>query len=50
MGDLFRTVLKVAGNENFVVNTRNTTGQNLLTPGQKVKIGWVASDARALDP
>ena len=50
MGDLFRTVLKVAGNENFVVKTRNTTGQNLLTPGQKVKIGWVASDARALDP
>ena len=50
MGDLFRTVLKVAGSEDFVIKSRNTLGQRVLRPGEKIKIGWAPADARALDP
>ena len=50
MGDLFRTVLKVAGHDDFVIKSRNTLGQRVLTPGEKIQIGWAPADARALDP
>jgi putative spermidine/putrescine transport system ATP-binding protein len=50
MGDLFRTVLKVAGHDDFVLKSRNTLGQRVLKPGEKIKIGWAPADARALDP
>ncbi len=50
MGDLFRTVLKVAGSDDFVIKSRNTLGQRVLVPGEKIKIGWAPQDARALDP
>ncbi len=50
MGDLFRTVLRVAGSEEFVIKSRNTLGQRVLVPGEKIKIGWAPQDARALDP
>jgi putative spermidine/putrescine transport system ATP-binding protein len=50
MGDILRTVLKVAGTDDFVMKMRNTLGQTKLTPGQKIKVGWHPQDARALDP
>ena len=50
MGDLFRTRLKVAGSEDFVIKSRNTAGQRVLKPGEVIKIGWAPQDARALDP
>ncbi len=50
MGDLFRTVLKVAGHDDFVIKSRNTAGQRVLVPGEKIRIGWAPQDARALDP
>lgn len=50
MGDLFRTRLRVAGHDDFVMKCRNILGQERLSPGQKVRIGWHPSDARALDP
>ena len=50
MGDLFRTVLKVAGHDDFVIKSRNTLGQRVLKPGEKIRIGWAPQDARALDP
>ncbi len=50
MGDLFRTRLKVAGSDEFVIKSRNTLGQRMLRPGEKIKIGWAPQDARALDP
>lgn len=50
MGDLFRTRLRVAGSEDFVIKARNTQGQRVLQPGEKIKIGWAPADARALDP
>lgn len=50
MGDLFRTRLRVAGSEDFVIKSRNAQGQRVLTPGEKIKVGWHPQDARALDP
>ncbi len=50
MGDMFRTRLKVAGSEDFVIKSRNTAGQRVLKPGEMIKIGWAPQDARALDP
>jgi len=50
MGDLFRTVLRVAGTDGFVIKSRNALGQRMLTPGEKIRIGWAPVDARALDP
>ena len=49
MGDIFRTRLRVAGNDNFIVKTRNAPDQVRLVPGAKIDIGWLPSDCRALD-
>ena len=49
MGDIFRTRLRVAGNEDFVVKTRNAPDQVRLKPGQQIEIGWLPEDCRALD-
>ncbi len=50
MGDTFRTRLKVAGSENFIMKCRNTIGQRRLARGETVRIAWAPEDARALDP
>jgi putative spermidine/putrescine transport system ATP-binding protein len=50
MGDSFRTRLKVAGSDDFVMKSRNTSGQRRLAPGERITIGWAPQDARALDP
>ncbi|MDB9904045.1 ABC transporter ATP-binding protein [Oceanospirillaceae bacterium] len=49
MGDMFRTRLRVAGNDNFIVKTRNAPDQVQLEPGAQIDIGWLPSDCRALD-
>ncbi|PWR03885.1 spermidine/putrescine ABC transporter ATP-binding protein [Meridianimarinicoccus roseus] len=49
MGDIFRTRLRVAGNDDFVVKTRNAPDQVRLKPGQQIEIGWLPEDCRALD-
>jgi putative spermidine/putrescine transport system ATP-binding protein len=49
MGDIFRTRLRVAGNDEFIVKTRNAPDQVRLEPGAQVEIGWLPSDCRALD-
>ena len=49
MGDTFRTRLRVAGNDEFIVKTRNAPDQVRLEPGSVVDIGWMPSDCRALD-
>ncbi len=49
MGDVFRTRLRVAGHDNFIVKTRNRADQVRLEPGQQIKIGWLPEDCRALD-
>ena len=49
MGDIFRTRLRVAGNEDFIVKTRNAPDQQRLEPGTQIDIGWLPQDCRALD-
>ncbi|SHK21081.1 putative spermidine/putrescine transport system ATP-binding protein [Shimia gijangensis] len=49
MGDIFRTRLRVAGNDEFVVKTRNAPDQVRLKPGTQIEIGWLPEDCRALD-
>ncbi len=49
MGDIFRYRLSVAGNEDFIVKTRNAPDALHLTAGQEIEIGWLPADCRALD-
>ena len=49
MGDIFRTRLRVAGNDDFVIKTRNAPDQARLRPGEQIEIGWLPQDCRALD-
>ncbi|WP_408637127.1 ABC transporter ATP-binding protein [Pseudosulfitobacter koreensis] len=49
MGDIFRTRLRVAGSDEFVIKTRNAPDQERLTPGTQIEIGWLPEDCRALD-
>ncbi|MEB8388848.1 ABC transporter ATP-binding protein [Rhodobacteraceae bacterium KMM 6894] len=49
MGDIFRTRLRVAGNDDFIVKTRNAPDQKRLKPGEQLEIGWLPQDCRALD-
>ncbi len=49
MGDVFRTRLSVAGNDDFIIKSRNAPDQVRLKPGQQVEIGWLPEDCRALD-
>ncbi|MFK7940340.1 MAG: ABC transporter ATP-binding protein [Roseovarius sp.] len=49
MGDIFRTRLRVAGSDDFVVKTRNAPDQVKLKPGETVEVGWLPQDCRALD-
>ena len=49
MGDVFRTRLKVAGNDDFIVKSRNSPNQLRLNPGETIEIGWLPKDCRALD-
>ncbi|MCW8842653.1 MAG: ABC transporter ATP-binding protein [Rhodobacteraceae bacterium] len=49
MGDIFRTRLRVAGNDEFIIKTRNAPDQVRLKPGETIEIGWLPEDCRALD-
>ena len=50
MGDALRTRLRVAGSDAFVMKRRNAGGERRLAPGERIRVGWDAQDARALDP
>ncbi|MGV6802700.1 MAG: ABC transporter ATP-binding protein [Ruegeria sp.] len=49
MGDVFRFRMSVAGNDEFIVKTRNAPDAVKLTAGEEIEIGWLAQDCRALD-
>ncbi len=49
MGDIYRTRLRVAGMDDFIIKTRNAPDQRRLTPGEHIEIGWRPQDCRALD-
>ncbi|MEY1554927.1 ABC transporter ATP-binding protein [Yoonia sp. R2331] len=49
MGDIFRTRLRVAGTDDFIIKSRNAPDQTRLKPGEQIEIGWLPQDCRALD-
>jgi putative spermidine/putrescine transport system ATP-binding protein len=49
MGDIFRTRLRVAGHDDFIIKTRNAPDQIRHQPGSIIEIGWLPEDCRALD-
>ncbi|WP_246449380.1 ABC transporter ATP-binding protein [Paracoccus amoyensis] len=49
VGDHLRVLVRVFGGHEFVVKVQNRSAGNGLTPGQKIRLGWRASDCRALD-
>lgn len=49
MGDIYRTRIHVAGNEDFIIKTRNAPDQRRMKAGEIIEIGWQAQDCRALD-
>jgi putative spermidine/putrescine transport system ATP-binding protein len=49
MGDTFRARLDVAGNSEFVMKYRNAAGQVRLRAGERIRVGWLPEDCRALD-
>jgi putative spermidine/putrescine transport system ATP-binding protein len=49
MGDLFRTRVRVAGSDDFIIKSKNGQGQSPLQPGDRIKVAWHPQDARALD-
>jgi putative spermidine/putrescine transport system ATP-binding protein len=49
LGDHMRTRVSVCGHDDFIVKVPNSSGNIHLTPGETVKVGWMAEDCRALD-
>ncbi|MCY4258655.1 MAG: ABC transporter ATP-binding protein, partial [Rhodobacteraceae bacterium] len=49
MGDIYRTRISVAGNDDFIIKTRNAPDVQRLKRGDIIEIGWRAQDCRALD-
>jgi putative spermidine/putrescine transport system ATP-binding protein len=49
LGDHIRVRMNVAGNAEFVVKVRNRGERRKIAAGETVKIGWAASDCKALD-
>ena len=49
LGDHLRTRLRVAGDDQFIVKTRNRLGSRRLTAGETIRIGWATEDCRGLD-
>lgn len=49
LGDHVRTRISLVGHDEFIVKTPNAAGHIHLEVGQKVNVGWLADDCRALD-
>lgn len=49
LGDHIRTRMKVVDCADFIVKIPNVHGHKILGCGQKVSIGWLTEDCRALD-
>ena len=49
LGDHIRSRMKVCGHDDFIVKIPNSADHAELKPGDEVKVGWEADDARALD-
>ena len=49
LGDHLRIHAELLGNSHFIVKIRNIVGQGAVLPGDTIKLGWLATDCRALD-
>ena len=49
LGDHLRMMVSVFGKRDIVLTIPNTVGHGGVLPGDEVRIGWAASDCRALD-
>lgn len=49
LGDHLRIHAELLGNAQFIVKIRNIVGQGAVLPGDTIKLGWLATDCRALD-
>ncbi len=49
LGDHIRCRMTVAGNDEFIVKVPNAPGNRRLKVGEKIRIGWITEDCRALD-
>ncbi len=49
LGDHIRCRMTVAGNDEFIVKVPNAPGNRRLNIGEKISIGWITEDCRALD-
>ena len=49
LGDHVRTRVNVCGNEEFIVKIPNAQGHRMVDKGQKIQLGWLSDDCRALD-
>ena len=50
LGDHIRVRMKVCGNDEFVLKMPNDSHARRLSVGERVQVGWVKEDCRALDP
>ena len=49
LGDHLRVVMRVLGQDDFIVKIPNIVGHGAVIPGDRVRIGWTPTDCRALD-
>ncbi len=50
LGDHIRCRMMVAGNDEFIVKVPNASHKQQLKLGEKLRIGWMTEDCRALKP
>jgi len=50
LGDHIRAILRVADAKEFIVKVPNSSDHKVVREGDKVKVGWLTQDSRALDP
>jgi len=49
LGDHIRSRMTVCGHDDFIVKVPNWAGHVHLRPGERLTVGWLAEDCRALD-
>ncbi len=49
LGDHMRTRVNLLGHDDFVIKVPNSSGHQHLKEGEKVSVGWLPEDCRALD-
>ena len=49
LGDHLRVVFRLLGTDDFIVKIPNIVGHGAVIPGDRIRVGWTATDCRALD-